>query len=177
MEIMTDAAAPHQPDGPLPFTSFEPGTHAPREAEELLEASVGPVVAEVVHLEKSRAESIKGSRVTMRRSAAQRVEAGSLQMVNSAAASARTDDLAVHDSAVAALSTNEARVENSVILAMRAKHVTGEGRNAILLNVGPAGDNATTLLSGQSALRLGAGLALTLLVFGRVFRLIFGRSR
>lgn len=174
---MTDAADPHQPDQPQPFTDFEPGTHAPREAVELLEASVGSVEAEVVHLEKSRAESINGRRVTMRRSAGQRVEAGSLQMVNSAAAIARTTDLAVHDSAVAAISTSEARIEHSLILALRTKSVTGEGRNAIFLNVGPTGDHATTVLSGQTAVRLGASLALTLLVTDRVVRLIFGRSR
>ena len=177
MEIMTDAAAPHQSHQPQPFTSFEPGTHAPREAEELLEAIAGSVEAEVVHLEKSRAEAIRGSRVTMRQSSAQRVEASSLQMVRSAAGLARTTDLAVHDSAVAALSTTEARIEHSVILAMRAVNVSGEGRNTILLNIGPAGDHATTVLSGKAALRLGASLALTLLVFGRVVRLIFGRSR
>ena len=174
---MTDSDALHQPLGSQPFTSFEPGTHAPREAEELLEANVGAVEAEVVHLEKSRAESIHGSRVTLRQSSAQRVEAGSLQMVQSATALARTTDLAMHDSAAAALTTTEARIENSVVVAMRATSVTGEGRNTILLNIGPAGDHATTILSGQAALRLGASLALTLLVFGRVFRLIFGRSR
>lgn len=174
---MTDAADPHQPDQPQPFTSFQPGTHAPRDARELLEAAVGPVEADVVHLEKSRAESVTGARVTMRRSAAQRVEGGSMQMVQSAAAIARTTDLAMHDSAAALLSTAEARVEHSVVLSMRAKTVTGEGRNTIFLNIGPSGDNATTVLSGQAALRLGASLALTLLVVGRGFRLIFDRSR
>jgi len=174
---MTDAADPHQPDRPQPFISVEPGTHAPRDARELLEANIGPVEAEIVHLEKSRAESVKGARVTMRRSAAQRVDAGSMQMIHSAAAIVRTTDLALHDSAVGHLSTTEARVEHSVILAMRAKTFTGEGRNTILLNIGPSGDNARTILSGQAALRTGASLALSLLVFGRVFRLIFGRSR
>jgi len=174
---MTDAADPHQPDQPQPFTSFEPGTHAPRDARELLEANVGPVEAEVVHLEKSRAASVTGARVTLRQSSAQRVDGGSMQMVQSAAALARMTDLAMHDSAAALLSTTEARVEHSVVLAMRAKTVTGEGRNAIFLNIGPSGEHASTVLSGQAALRLGASLALTLLVFGRVFRLIFGRSR
>lgn len=174
---MTDAADPHQPDRPQPFTSFEPGTHVPRDAEELLEANVGSVEAEVVHLERSRAEAVRGSRVTMRRSAAQQVVAGSMQMVRSAAALARTTDLALHDSAVAAISTTEARVERSVVLAMRAERVDGEGRNTILLNIGPTGDHATALLSGRAALRLGVSLALTLLVVGRVFRLLLGRSR
>ncbi len=170
-----DAASNHSRS--QTFTDFAPGTHAPRDAEELLEASVGAVEAEVVHLEKSRAEAVEGARVTMRQSASQRVEAGSLQMVRSAAALARTTDLALHDSAAAVVTTSEARVENSVVLAMRAKTMTGEGRNAIFLNIGPTGDHATTVVSGQAALRLGASLALTLLLFGRVFRLIFGRSR
>lgn len=174
MGIMTDQATPDQPQ---PFTAVEPGTRLPRDAEELLEASVGPVQAEDVHLERSSAASVTAARATMRQSSTRRVEAGSLQMQQSAAGLVRTTDLALHDSAAFVVSTTEARVADSVVFALRAKTVTGEGRNTVFMNIGPAGEHQTTVLSGQAAMRLGASLALSLLVFGRVFRLIFGRSR
>ena len=174
MGIMTDQATLDQPQ---PFTVVEPGSRAPREAEELLEASVGSVEAEVVHLERSSAGSVVAARATLRQSSSGHVEAGSLQLHQSAAGLVRTTDLALHDSAAFAVSTSEARLADSVVFALRAKTVTGEGRNTVLVNIGPTGEHQTTVLSGQAAMRLGASLALSLLVFGRVFRLIFGRSR
>jgi hypothetical protein len=156
-------------------TDFDPGTHAPRDADELLEGSAETVTAEIVHLEKSRAGRIAADRATVEQSAVQRLEAGSAQLEESAVAVAKSEDLAVHEGAVGALLAQEARVTESTIGLLRARHFTGGDGTRVLVQIGGAEGSSAPLLTGKTAMRLGASFALSVVVFGQLARRLFGR--
>ncbi len=144
------------------------------EVSELLHADAGDVRAERVAIEQSTAGQVTASEVSIEQSAIRQVQADSARIEQSAMLILKSSDTALHDSAAGILSADRVDLHKGSVGIVKGPVTIAEGGSAqILIQIG-GGDSTRPVLNGQSALRLGAGLGLSLVVFSRFLRRVLG---
>jgi hypothetical protein len=180
---MSDITAPLSPDAvsgnggtdqgvsaPPEFVAKSDTTKSAAEANELLRADAGDVKATTVSMDRSGAESITAERVTMDHSGAKSLEAKSAQLTNSGAAFLKAERAVIQNGSAVFVSANEARLVKSSAVAVFAGNLTAEGDLKTLLHVGPSEGCIRPVFDAKSAVGLGAGFGLVVLVLGRLLR-------
>jgi hypothetical protein len=145
------------------------------EATELLHGDAGDISATTVTIEQSTAGTVSGERVTVSQSALKRLDAGSAQLSQSAALVVKSADTALAESAAGVVSGGQITVVNSTVGVAQGPLTVANGTARILVQIGAAEGSVKPVLDGQSALRLGAGFGLSLVVFSRLLRRLLGR--
>lgn len=169
---MTDS--PQTETGANGITTPETDTNRFVEATELLHGDAGDITATTVNIEQSTAGTVTGERVTVSQSALKRLDAGAAQLTQSAALFVRSADTALTESVAGVITGGQTTVVNSTVgIATGPLTVTG-GTVRVLIQVGATEGSAKPVLDGQSALRLGAGLGISLVVFSRLLRRVLG---
>lgn len=178
---MTDTHVPHQStdNGAHPPRTVDKATayRATHEGAELLRADAGDVTATSVTMDRSGAEEITADRVTMDRSGAKSIQTKSAQLDRSGVLTLQSDHVVLHKSSATVVTAQEARVVKSNIVLFNSKQTTVEGTLTSLIHVGNACDNVKPVFDATGAARFGAAFAATLLIGGRLLRLLFGRDR
>jgi hypothetical protein len=145
-------------------------TKQPIVARELLRSDAGTVDAGTVTMDRSGAESISAERVTMERSGSRTLEAKSVQMANSGVVMLNSDHTVLQGGSALFVKSRDARIVKSKAVALIAENAIVEGELKTLVHVGPASGNVKTFVDAKGAGALGVGLAVVLLLFGRLFR-------
>lgn len=143
------------------------------EVDELLRADAGDIDATTVSMDRSGAEQITAQRVTMDRSGAKSMETRSAQLTDSGVASLKSEHAVLQGSAAVLVAAAEARVVKSRALAIVAGTLNAEEDVKTVLYIGPAERGIRTVLTVPSALGLGVGFGIAVLVVGRLFKSIF----
>lgn len=145
------------------------------EAVELLHGDAGDVTAETITLEQSTAGAVTGEQVTVSQSAVKRIDAGSAQLSQSAAFILKSADTALSESAAGIITGGQTTVVNSTVGIAQGPLTVANGNARIFVQIGGGEASVKPMLDGQGALRLGAGLGLSLVVFSRLLRRLMGR--
>lgn len=144
------------------------------EAVELLHGDAGDVTATNVTIEQSSAGTVSGERVTVAQSALKRLDAGSAQLSQSAALILKSADTALAESAAGVVTSDQITLVNSTVGIAQGPLTVANGTARILVHVGNAEGSVKPMLDGQGALRFGAGLGLSLVVFSRLLKRLLG---
>lgn len=145
------------------------------EVRELLHADAGDVSADRVSVEQSTAGTITADSVTIEQSAVKSIKAGEIRMDQAAAALITSDDMAMHESAAAGVRARRIDLYGSTVGVVSGPVTVAEGASSrIFIQIGGGENRPQPILNGESALRLGAGLGLSLVVFSRFLRRLLG---
>ena len=145
------------------------------EAVELLHGDAGDVTGTTINLEQSSAGTVSGEQVTVTQSAVKRVDAGSAQLSQSAALVLKSTDTALSESAAGIISGGQTTVVNSTVGFTKGPLTVANGTARVLVHIGETDSSVKPTLDGQGALRFGASLGLSLVVFSRLLRRVLGR--
>ncbi len=165
------------PEEPAANTAFQadPETGGFVEVTELLHADAGTVTANRVNIEQSTAGTITADHVTVTQSAIKTVDSRETRATQSAALILKSDDTAFHESAAGFVSANRIDLFDSTVGLVFGPVTVAEGaKSRIFVQIGGGANTTPPLLNGESALKLGAGLGLSFVVFSRLLRRLLG---
>ena len=145
------------------------------EAVELLHGDAGDVTGTTISIEQSTAGTVSGERVTLSQSAAKRVDAGSAQLSQSATLILKSEDTALSDSAAGIITGGQTTLVNSTVGIAQGPLTVANGTARVLVQIGSTDGSVRPMFDGQGALRLGAGIGISLVVFSRFLRRLLGR--
>jgi hypothetical protein len=145
------------------------------EAVELLHGDAGDVTGTTVTIEQSTAGTVTGEQVTVSQSALKRLDAGSAQLSQSAAFILKSEDTALSESAVGIITGGQTTLVNSTVGIAHGPLTVANGTARVFVQIGNTDSSIEPTLDGQGALRFGAGLGLSLVVFSRLLRRLLGR--
>lgn len=149
-------------------------TGAFTEVTELLHADAGDVSAPRVTLEQSTARSISADHVDVNKSAVKGITTQTATMTQAASLTLNAADIAVHESSIGVLSSDRIDLFDSVVGIARGPLTVNEGSARVLVHIGPADATVKPVLDGQTAMRLGAGFGISIVVLSRLLRRLFG---
>jgi hypothetical protein len=90
----------------------------------------------------------------------------------SAALRLHAEEVALHNSSAGILSTDRADVFDSAVGILRGPMTVREGKAQVLLHIGPADCTVRPIMSGRTAIAVGAGLGAAFAVLGTLLRRI-----
>jgi hypothetical protein len=145
------------------------------EVTELLHADAGTVNADRIAIEQSTANSVTARTVEITQSAIRSVSSEEARLEQTAMLLLKSSDTAVHESAIGVIKADRIDLLGTTAgLVLGSVNVAEGARSRILVQIGGGANRPQPILDGQSALRLGAGLGVSLLVFGRLMRRVLG---
>ena len=145
------------------------------EAVELLHGDAGDVSGSTITMEQSTAGAVTGEQITISQSAVKRVDAGSAQLSQSAAFIMKSEDTALSESAAGLITGGPTTLVNSTVGIAHGPLTVANGTARVFVHIGSNESAIKPTFDGQGALRLGAGLGLSLVVFSRFLRRLLGR--
>ncbi len=137
------------------------------EAAANLSADLG---GERVEVKGSSVGGVLGGHVSMSDSAARSVRAQALNMSDSAAGFVRTKSLDMHDAAIGFAASEETTVQSGNIGFLATGRLKAEELCTWLVVAGKVEGNVKTTFSPLSALAMGAGFGLAVMIFRTIFK-------
>lgn len=136
---------------------------------------LGDVQGERISIDQSSVKSVSGKQVRINQSAVRKLDMQSGTVTQSAAATLSSTDLAMHESAAGYVNAGRVDLFDSTVGILHGPLTVSEGTARVLVHIGPTNSAIRPVLDRDSALRFGAAMGLSLVVFSRLFRRIFGR--
>ena len=130
-----------------------------------------------VEIKNSSVELVDGGQVQMQQSAARSVQASALNMEESAAGFVRAGSIDVSDSAIGVVLAADAKLDDVTTSVVAAKRVSARDIRAFAIFTAQLDGDAKSVLTPATALAVGAGCALTLLLFRGIGSTIFSRRQ